>query len=110
DGLGRDLLSRLIWGARISISVGVFTQLIVLAVGIPIGAVAGMFGGRTDNLLMRFTDVMYAFPDLLLVILFRAVFGASVWAMFVAIGLAAWVGVARLTRGQLLSLHERDFV
>ncbi|MEA2639804.1 MAG: oligopeptide transport system permease protein [Chloroflexota bacterium] len=110
DGLGRDLLSRLIWGARISISVGIFTQLIVLAVGIPVGALAGMLGGRVDNLLMRFTDVMYAFPDLLLVILFRAVFGASVWALFLAIGLAAWVGVARLTRGQLLSLKERDFV
>jgi oligopeptide transport system permease protein len=110
DALGRDLLSRLIWGARISMSVGIFTQLIVLAIGVPVGAVAGMIGGRTDNLLMRFTDVMYAFPDLLLVILFRAVFGPSIFMMFLAIALASWVGVSRLTRGQILALKERGFV
>src|SRR4051794_22214803 len=90
DQLGRDMLSRLIWGARISIAVGIFTQLIVLAIGLPIGAIAGMLGGRVDNLLMRFTDIMYAFPDLLLVILFRAVFGPSIAFMFLAIALAQW--------------------
>jgi oligopeptide transport system permease protein len=90
--------------------VGIFTQLIVLAIGVPIGALAGMIGGRTDNLLMRFTDVMYAFPDLLLVILFRAVFGPSIFMMFLAIALASWVGVSRLTRGQILALKERGFV
>ena len=97
-------------GARVSLSVAVFAQIIILVIGLAIGGIAGYFGGRVDNWLMRFTDVMYAFPDLLLVILFRAVFGPSGWALFLAIGLAAWVGVARLTRGQLLSLKERDFV
>jgi oligopeptide transport system permease protein len=110
DQLGRDTLSRLIYGARISLSVGIFTQLIVLVIGVPIGALAGLLGGRVDNLLMRFTDVMYAFPDLLLVILFRAMFGPNLYFMFLAIGLASWVGVARLTRGQFLSLKQRDFV
>jgi oligopeptide transport system permease protein len=110
DQLGRDLLSRLLWGARISIAVGIFTQLVVLALGLPIGAIAGLRGGRVDNLLMRFTDIMYAFPDLLLVILFRAVFGPSVIFLFLAIALAHWVGLARLTRGQILSLKERGFV
>jgi oligopeptide transport system permease protein len=110
DQLGRDVLSRLLWGARVSLAVALCAQLVVLAVGIPIGAVAGFAGGRVDNLLMRFTDVMYAFPDLLLVILFRAVFGPSVVMLVVAIGLASWAGAARLTRGQILSLKERDFV
>jgi oligopeptide transport system permease protein len=110
DGLGRDVLSRLLWGARISMSVGILTQLVVIAVGVPLGAISGLAGGRTDNLLMRFTDIMYAFPDLLLVILFRAIFGPSIGMMFVAIALASWVGVARLTRGQILSLKEREFV
>lgn len=110
DALGRDLLSRLLWGARISMSVGIFTQIIVLAIGLPIGALAGALGGRVDMVLMRFTDVMYAFPDLLLVILFRAIFGPSFYMMFVAIALASWVGVARLVRGQLLALKERGYV
>ena len=110
DQLGRDVLSRLIWGGRISISVGIFTQLIVLAIGLPVGALAGMLGGRVDNLLMRLVDIVYAFPDLLLVILFRAVFGPSILFMFLAIALAQWVGLARLTRGQILSLKQRGFV
>jgi oligopeptide transport system permease protein len=110
DGLGRDVLSRLIFGARTSITVGVFTQFIILGIGIPIGAVAAMAGGHTDNLLMRFTDIMYAFPELLLIILLRSVLGGSVVMVFIAIGLVGWVTVARLVRGQLLTLKEQDFV
>ncbi|MBI4496540.1 MAG: ABC transporter permease [Chloroflexi bacterium] len=110
DALGRDVLSRLIYGAQVSMTVGVFAQVIYLAVGLPIGALAGMLGGRFDNLLMRFVDVVYAFPDLLLIILLRAVFGGSLFMIFLAIGLVHWTTMARLVRGQFLALREREFV
>ncbi|HSW57637.1 MAG TPA: ABC transporter permease [Dehalococcoidales bacterium] len=110
DILGRDVMTRLIYGARTSLAVGLFTQFIVLIIGIPIGAFAGSLGGRADNLLMRFVDVMYAFPDILLIILLRSILGGSIYMLFLAIGLVAWVGVARLIRGQILSLKQRDFV
>jgi oligopeptide transport system permease protein len=118
DQLGRDQLSRLIYGARVAVTVGVFTQIVILAIGIPIGAIAALLGGRVDNLLMRFTDIVYAFPDLLLIILLTTALRENplrgVWGglliIFFAIGIANWVGIARLTRGQLLSLKEREFV
>ena len=114
----RDTFSRLLYGARISLAVGIFTQIIVVAIGVTIGGIAGVAGGRADNALMRFTDATYAFPDLLLVILFVAVFRESwigqayggVFAIFFAIGIVGWVNVARLVRGQILSLKEREFV
>lgn len=110
DSLGRDVFTRLLYGARTSLAVGIFTQFIILLIGIPIGAVAGSVGGKTDNLLMRFVDVMYAFPDILLIILLRAILGGSIFNIFLAIGLVSWVNVARLIRGQVLSLKQRDFV
>ncbi len=110
DELGRDVFTRLLYGARTSLAVGIFTQVIILAIGIPIGATAGSVGGKTDNYLMRFVDVMYAFPDILLVILLRAILGGSIYMIFLAIGLVAWVNVARLIRGQILSLKQRDFI
>jgi oligopeptide transport system permease protein len=110
DVLGRDVFTRLIYGARTSLAVGIFTQIIILVIGIPVGAFAGALGGRTDNYLMRFVDVMYAFPDILLVILIRAILGGSIFMIFLAIGLVNWVSIARLIRGQILSLKQRDFV
>jgi oligopeptide transport system permease protein len=110
DSVGFDELSRIIYGARISLSVGIFVQVLILGIGVPIGAIAAYAGGKVDNLLMRFTDVMYAFPDLLFVIIFMAAFGPSLKNIFLAIGLVSWVGMARLTRGQLLSLKEKEFV
>ena len=110
DRLGRDTLSRLMHGARTSMAVGIVAQLIVLSVGIPVGLIAGAAGSRLDNLVMRGVDIVYAFPDLLMIILLRAVFGGSLYMMFLAVGLASWPTIARLVRGQVLSLKERDFV
>jgi oligopeptide transport system permease protein len=110
DQVGRDLLSRLIYGARISMLVGLGAQVIVLLIGVPIGAVSGHFGGRIDVLLTRFIDVMYAFPRLLFVILVMSMLGAGLANIFIAIGLTGWVGIARQTRAQVLLLKQRDFV
>jgi oligopeptide transport system permease protein len=110
DNLGRDTLSRLIYGARTSLTVGLFAQVILLLIGIPYGAMAGFFGGRVDSILMRLVDLVYAFPDLLLIILLRSIFGGSIYMMFIAIGLAEWTGLARLTRGQVLTLRQQEYV
>jgi oligopeptide transport system permease protein len=98
--------------------VAIVVQVVVLTIGVPLGAAAGWFGGRTDNLLMRFTDVIYAFPDLLFIILLSVVFKETAFGkamdglllVFVAIGLTSWVTVARLVRGQMLALKETEFV
>ena len=118
DQLGRDLFSRLLDGARISVSVAFVVQLVILVIGVPVGALAGWFGGRLDNLLMRFTDIIYAFPDLLFIILLSVAFRETAFGraidgllmVFVAIGITSWVTVARLVRGQLLALKETEFV
>ena len=110
DGLGRDVFARLLYGARTSLAVGIFAQLIVIGIGLPIGAIAGYAGGRLDNALMRFVDVMYGFPDLLLVILLKAILGGGIYQLFLAIGLVAWVNIARLIRGQILAIKSREFV
>ncbi|HYW25715.1 MAG TPA: ABC transporter permease [Terriglobales bacterium] len=110
DFLGRDTLSRLMFGARISLTIGILVQGIYVVIGGTIGLVAGYAGGRVDNLLMRFTDIWYAFPDLLFVLVLVSVFGPSLLSIFVAIGLVNWVGLARLVRGQVLSIKEKEFV
>lgn len=110
DNLGRDALSRLIYGARTSLTVGIFAQLILLLIGVPFGALAGFLGGRADAFLMRFVDIVYAFPDLLLIILLRSVFGGSIFMMFLAIGLVEWTGLARLTRAQVMALRQQEYV
>ncbi len=118
DALGRDILSRLIYASRISMVVGFIPTSIVFFIGIIVGLTAGFWGGWVDQLLMRFTDIVYAFPDFLFLLIIVAAFRNSAFGnllsglvlIFVAIAIVGWVGVARLTRGQVLSLKEREFV
>jgi ABC-type dipeptide/oligopeptide/nickel transport system permease subunit len=110
DQLGRDLLSRMIYGARVSMLVGLGAQIIVVSIGVPIGALSGYLGGRADLFITRFIDVMYAFPRLLFVILVMSMLGAGLTNIFIAIGLTGWVGIARQTRAQVLALKEKEFV
>jgi oligopeptide transport system permease protein len=118
DFLGRDILSRLMYAARVSMIVGFIPTSIVFIVGVSVGLTAGFFGGWIDQLLMRFTDIIYAFPDFLFLLIIVASFRNSAFGklldglalIFVAIAIVGWVGVARLTRGQVLALKEREFV
>jgi ABC-type dipeptide/oligopeptide/nickel transport system permease subunit len=110
DQIGRDLLSRMIYGARVSMIVGLGAQVIIVLIGVPIGALSGWFGGRVDLVLMRLVDVMYAFPNLLFVILVMSMLGAGLMNIFIAIGLTGWVGIARQTRAQVLAIKEKEFV
>jgi oligopeptide transport system permease protein len=110
DQLGRDMLSRMIYGARVSMLVGLGAQVVIVLIGVPIGALAGWMGGRVDTLLTRFIDVMYAFPRLLFVILVMSMLGAGLLNIFIAIGLTGWVGIARQTRAQVLALRQKEFV
>src|SRR5437667_1604454 len=110
DQLGRDMLSRMIYGARVSMIVGLGAQLIVVSIGVPIGALSGYVGGRTDLFLTRFIDVMYAFPRLLFVILVMSMLGAGLTNIFIAIGLTGWVGIARQTRAQVPAIKQKEYV
>jgi peptide/nickel transport system permease protein len=110
DAVGRDALSRIIYGARISLSVGVLAVGIYLAIGFVLGAFAGYAGGWVDNLIMRFTDVMLCFPTFVLILILVGVVGPSIWNVILAIGLFGWPGIARLVRGQVLQLRELDYV
>jgi oligopeptide transport system permease protein len=118
DELGRDTLSRLMFGAQISLAVGILVQVIILPIGLGIGLAAGYWGGRVDNILMRFVDIWYAFPDLLFVLVVVSVFQQTVGnnvigdllMIFGAIALVNWTGLARLVRGQVLSIKEKEFI
>lgn len=110
DSLGRDLYSRIIYGARVSLAVGICTALISLLIGTTAGALAGYFGGWTDRLLMGVVDLFYIFPSLLLAILLTLVFGRGFTGILVAISVTAWVTQARLVRGQVLQAREYAYV
>jgi peptide/nickel transport system permease protein len=110
DELGRDELSRLIFGARVSLFVGVGTALLSTAIGIIVGSLAGYYGGWIDSALMRFVDVILAFPAIFLLLIFFSIQGSSVPTVILFLGLFSWMWLARVIRGEFLSLKERDFI
>ena len=110
DELGRDELSRLIYGARISLLVGIGTALISTVIGIVVGSLAGYYGGRLDSALMRFVDVILAFPAIFLLLIFFSIQGSSVYTVILFLGVFSWMWLARVIRGEFLSLKQRDFI
>ncbi len=110
DANGRDLLTRILVAGRISLAVGALASAVALGIGVAFGAVAGYVGGRTDALMMRTVDVIYALPFVFLVIVLLVLFGRSLWLIFVAIGAVEWLDMARIVRGQTLTLKRREFV
>jgi len=110
DKFGRDILSRLIIGVRVSLAVGIIAVLISLSIGIMMGAIAGYFRGRTDDMIMWFLNVIWSIPTLLLVFAITLVLGKGFWQVFIAVGLTMWVNVARLVRGQVMAIRELEYV
>ena len=110
DNLGRDLFTRVLYGARISLSIGIVASLINLTIGVVYGGVSGYFGGRVDNVMMRFVDILYGIPLLLFVILLMVVLKPGLTNIFIALGLVYWLGMARIVRGQVLAIKEQEYV
>lgn len=110
DQNGRDLLARTLYGTRISLAVALVATLVSVIIGVTYGAVAGYLGGRADQAMMRFVDIMYALPYILFVILLMVIFGRNVFLLFAAIGALEWLTMARIVRGQTLSIKQREYI
>lgn len=110
DSLGRDVMSRMIWGSRVSLKVGFVAVGLATVIGIFFGALAGFYGGWIDNLVMRLCDIMLCFPSMFLILAVIAILEPSIWNVMIVIGVTGWMGVARLVRAEILSLKSRDFI
>ena len=110
DQLGRELFSRLIYGARVSLFIGISTTLLALVIGTIYGSISGYIGGRMDGFMMRVVDVIFALPDMLMIILVTVMMGRGIAGMFIALTLVSWVTVARLVRGEVLRIKEKTYV
>ena len=110
DDLGRDMLSRLIYGLRNALLVGIGSQIIVLSIGVILGAISGFHGGKLDTFIMRVVDIMFAFPTFLFNVILVTILGRSILTIIIAIGVVNWAGVARLVRGQIMVLKQAEFV
>ena len=110
DVLGRDLLSRLLYGARISLLVGFVATGVALVIGVSWGIIAGYFGGRIDSVMMRIVDVLYGLPFIIFIILLMVIFGRNIWLLFAAIGAVEWLTMARIVRAQVIGLKNQEFV
>ncbi|MHB0776862.1 ABC transporter permease subunit [Halomonas sp. WWR20] len=110
DANGRDLLTRTLYGGRVSLSVALVATFVSLVIGVLYGAISGYLGGRVDNAMMRFVDIMYSLPFMFLVILLMVVFGRNIFLIYAAIGAVEWLDMARIVRGQTLALKQREFI
>ena len=110
DQNGRDLLARTLYGTRVSLTVALVATFVSVVIGVSYGAIAGFLGGRVDQAMMRFVDIMFALPYLLFVILLMVIFGRNIYLLFAAIGALEWLTMARIVRGQTLSLKQREFI
>ncbi|MEC9414396.1 MAG: ABC transporter permease subunit [Pseudomonadota bacterium] len=110
DGNGRDLLVRILYGGRLSLTIGIIATLVSVFIGVTYGTIAGFFGGRLDAIMMRVVEILYAMPYLIFVIILMVIFGRNIYLLFLAIGAVEWLTMARIVRGQTISIKEKEFI